>query len=149
MYFNYAFVFWFCRQRRLFGLTMHQHIPRVLPRPNMNFYLANLKRKLQILVSVSLPSSFRSLIKLDGEKSQELGMLQAPIWNHLEQTTRVTSCISEFYIWGSVSMSRELGKGYCVWSGAWALELDFWNLKLALKLMRCVTLSKLSNVFVA
>lgn len=69
----------FCRQRRLFGITMHQHIPRVLPRPNMNFYLANLKRKLQILVSVSLPSSFRSLIKLEGEKSQELGMLQAPI----------------------------------------------------------------------
>nr|XP_023486282.1 PH and SEC7 domain-containing protein 3 isoform X4 [Equus caballus] len=40
------------RQRHLFGLTMHQHIPRVLPRPNMNFYLADLKRKLQILFQV-------------------------------------------------------------------------------------------------
>ena len=44
-------LFWLYRQKHMCGIMMYQLMPRLLPRPNMNFYLAWKKRSLQKRVS--------------------------------------------------------------------------------------------------
>lgn len=46
-----SFVYFYSRQKHLCGIMTYQLMPRMLPRPNMNFYLAWKKRSLQEWVS--------------------------------------------------------------------------------------------------